>query len=247
MMKIRYRPSLVPHGATLRQLGLVAALCLASPWVLAADSKASQYYEDALIRYEKKDLPGAIIQLKNALKQDRKMLPVHVLLGKVLLANSQAAAAEAAFEEALQLGVNRGELIVPLARTLVIQGKLQQAVDPQRFTLAGLSPAVQSQLLLVKAGAYGDLGDLKSALKAAEDARALDPTAADSWLAEVPLRIRARQFKEALAAVDKARAIEPKAAGVHHQYASILHNTGLRHVHGIPIRIHMAGCIIAVI
>ena len=226
MMKICSGSAFVSHGATLRQLSLAAALCLAAPWLLAADSKASQYYEDALIRYEKKDLSGAIIQLKNALKQDKKLLPVHVLLGKVLLANGQAAAAEAAFEEALQLGVNRGELIVPLARTLVVQGKLQQAVDPQRFTLTGLSPSVQSQLLLVKAGAYGDLGDLKSALKAAEDARTLDPTAADAWLAEVPLRIRARQFKEAQAAVDKARAIEPKAAGVSYQHGSILHVQG---------------------
>jgi len=35
---------------------------------LAADAKASKYYEDALVRYEKKDLAGAIIQLKNALQ-----------------------------------------------------------------------------------------------------------------------------------------------------------------------------------
>ena len=214
------------RGRGMRQLTLIAALALAAPWAAAADSKAALYYEDALVRYEKKDLAGAILQLKNALKQDNKLLPVHVLLGKALLASGQPGAAEAAFDEALKLGVNRSELIVPLARTLIAQGKLQQATDPQRFTTAGLTPSVQSQLLLVKAGAYGDLGDLRSAMKAVEDARALDPTAPDGWLAEVPLRIRARQFKEALAAVEKARALDPQSAAVQHQAASILHVQG---------------------
>jgi hypothetical protein len=55
-------------------------------WVAAAplpalaqknDTKAARFYEDALVRYEKKDLPGAIIQLKNALQIDKNMLPVH--------------------------------------------------------------------------------------------------------------------------------------------------------------------------
>ena len=63
----------------------------------ALDPKASQLYEDALVRYEKKDLKGAIIQLKNAIQIDRKMLPVHLLLGRALLADGEFNAAEAAF------------------------------------------------------------------------------------------------------------------------------------------------------
>jgi hypothetical protein len=42
------------------------------------------------------DAIGAIIQLKNAMQADRTLLPVHVLLGKVLLANGEVPAAEAA-------------------------------------------------------------------------------------------------------------------------------------------------------
>ncbi len=63
----------------------------------AADSKASKFYEDALVRFEKKDMGGAIIQLKNALQIDKNMLPVQVLLGKALLKNGDAVAAEVAF------------------------------------------------------------------------------------------------------------------------------------------------------
>ena len=50
-----------------------------------------------MLRYERQDIEGAIIQLKNALQIDKRMLPVQVLLGKALLANGQAVAAEVAF------------------------------------------------------------------------------------------------------------------------------------------------------
>lgn len=47
---------------------LLALLCASSLASYAVtDSKASRFYEDALGRYEKHDMPGAIIQLKNAL------------------------------------------------------------------------------------------------------------------------------------------------------------------------------------
>ena len=86
---------------------LLVALMSSGTMALAADAKASKYYEDALIRYEKKDLDGAVIQLKNALQIDKSMLPVQMLLGKALLQNGDVVAAEVAFLEAIRLGVNR--------------------------------------------------------------------------------------------------------------------------------------------
>jgi putative PEP-CTERM system TPR-repeat lipoprotein len=201
-------------------------LCAALPAAQANDAKASRFYEDALTRYEKHDIPGTIIQLKNALQADRKMLPVHVLLGKALLANGEAPAAEAAFTEALRLGVNRAEVVLPLAQAVVDQGNQQSVIDDPRFALAGLPQGVQSQLLLTKAAAYSDVGDARGAMKAVESARAIEPDAVEVWLAEVPIRIRAQQFKEALAAVAKARTLDPNSAQVHYQYGEILHVQG---------------------
>ena len=57
------------------QLGQAAVLALLAATVggaHAADGKASKYYEDGLVRFEKKDMPGAIIQLKNALQIDKQ-------------------------------------------------------------------------------------------------------------------------------------------------------------------------------
>ena len=58
------------------------------------NEQASRYYEDALVRYEKKDFAGAIIQLKNALQQDANMLAAPVLLGRSFLEKGQPNSAE---------------------------------------------------------------------------------------------------------------------------------------------------------
>ena len=95
----------LPHQ--LRTIAFIAAMCIYSICALAATNpKAARFYEEALTRYEKKDMAGAIIQLKNALSIDKAMLPVHVLLGKALLAKGEVIAAEVAFDEALRLGVD---------------------------------------------------------------------------------------------------------------------------------------------
>jgi putative PEP-CTERM system TPR-repeat lipoprotein len=206
---------------------VVAAMLLWLPSAQAAgEGQAGRFYEDALARYDHKDFAGAVLQLKNALQIDKRMLQAHLLLGKAMLASGDVAGAEVAFNEALRLGVNRAEVVLPLAKAILAQGRLSEIVDPQRFPLGGLSSTTQSQLLLLKSAAAADLGDTRGALRAIEDARALNPGSIDVWLAEVPIRIRARQFKEAQAALDKAHALDPKSAEVLYQQGSLLHVRG---------------------
>ena len=205
----------------------VAVLLLgALGWVHAADPKASRYFEEAMSRYDKNDVKGAIIELKNALQIDPTMLPAHMLLGKALLRNSEVIAAEVALQEALRLGVSREEVVVPLAQVYLALGKHKQIVEGQQFLLAGLPPYVRFQLLLLRASAASDLGKDGDAMKAIEEARTIDPKAPEAWLAEVPVRIRTRQFKEAMAAAERALALAPDSAEARYQRSSILHVQG---------------------
>lgn len=220
-------PWLVRH-AKLRvlTLALVTSFGVLAPhesW--AAESKASKYYEDALVRYEKKDLAGAIIQLKNALQIDKNMLPVQMLLGKALLQNGDVVAAEVALTEALRLGVNRAEVVIPLGQAYMAQGR-HKLIFEQQFNLAGLPSGVQLQLLLLRAAASADLGDVRGALKAVDEARAIDPKLAAVWLAEIPIRIRSRQFSEAGAAAERALALTPDSAEAWYQKGSVAHVSG---------------------
>lgn len=195
---------------------------------VSSDAQASRLYEDALTRFEKKDHAGAIIQLKNALKIDRKVLQVHLLLGRALMASGQVPAAEAALLEALRLGVSRSEIVVLLAQAMITQGKQQELFQQPAFNQAGLPPTVASKLATVKAGAQADLGDSKQALRLLDDARSLDPTSPDPWLTEVAIRIRSRQLGEAQLAVERARSLDPNNPEVFHQQGSIHHVTGNR-------------------
>ncbi len=191
-----------------------------------SNSKAAKFYEDALIRYEKKDLPGTIIQLKNALQIDKNMLPVQLLLGKALLQNGEVAAAEVAFTEALSLGVNRAEVVIPLGQAYLAQGKHTTVLEQATFNPAGLPATTQLQLYLLRASAQADLGDMRAALRSIDEARVIDSRSADVWLAEIPVRIRAGQFAEATAAVDKALALAPNSAEAWYQKGSVQHVQG---------------------
>ncbi len=204
----------------------VSALLLTSPSVLAADARASRFYEDALNRYEKQDLPGAIIQLKNALQIDKTMLPVQLLLGKALFDNGELNAAEVALNEALRVGVDRAEVVLPLARTYLALGRHQQLLNEPVFAMGGLPTRTQVELWVLRSSASLGLGDVRGSLAALEQARKLDPRLPDSWLAEVPVRIRGRQFTEALAAADRALALAPQSAEALYQRGSVLHVQG---------------------
>lgn len=205
---------------------LLAALLISSPAFAQDAAKASRFFEDALQRYEKRDFAGAIVQLKNALQADKNQLSVHVLLGKALLADSQAAAAEFEFGEAIRLGVNRAEVAVSLATAMNAQGKQPQMLEDPRLQPAGLPPGIQQQLLLERASAQSDMGDGATALATVQAARALNVNDPGSWLAEVPLRVRARQFPAATAAADQAVKLAPDSAEALYQKASVFHASG---------------------
>ena len=213
-------------GARWRGLSLLLAIACAHPAVGAADERAAKFYEDALVRYDKKDVAGAIIQLKNALQIDKTMLPVQVLLGKALLQTGDVAAAEVALMAAIGLGVNRAEVVVPLAQALIAQGKQKQLLELTLLNPVNLPSGLQVQLYLLRSVALTDLGDLRGAMRAIEEARVLDPQTADTWLAEVPVRIRGRQFKEATDAVARALTITPNSAEAWYQKGAVLHVLG---------------------
>ena len=231
---MKIRPRFFRCLPALGSVAFAIALGLQAVSGHAADPKASRYYEDALDRYEKKDLPGAIIQLKNALQIDASMLPVQLLLGKALLQNGEVIAAEVALNEALRLGVSRAEVAIPLAQALVGQGKLKALFEQQQLTPSGLPTGTQVLMHLIRAAAYADLGDLRSALRSIDEARALDPKSPDTWLSEVPIRIRSRQFSEALSAIDRAQALSPNSPDAWYHKGSVQHVMGnLRGAFGI--------------
>lgn len=225
-MSARSTPARTAPRPALRRWALALAISLASAAGQAADPKAARHYEDALERFDKRDYQGAIVQLRKALAVDRKLLSGQVLLGRALLAQAELSRAESAFDEALRLGVNRAEVVLPLAEAVLGQARPLDVLQQPRFADAELPAAVRFPLLLLKASAASDSGSAKDALRLLQEARALEPGRAESWLAEVALRLRAQQPREALAAAERALAMQPNSADAHYLRGTVAHASG---------------------
>jgi cellulose synthase operon protein C len=184
---------------------------------------AASYYEDALQRFESRDYPGAVIQLKNALKTEPNKLAIQFLLGKALQKNGEVLGAEVAYNEAIKLGISRSEVVIPLAETLMAQGRHRDMLLHPQLQTTSLPVDAQQGLMLLRGAAQSDLGDHKGALETIASARALNDRNAKAWLAEAPIRIRTRQFTEAQQAADRGIALAPNEAEGHYVLGSVWH------------------------
>ena len=213
---LRHRRNAGAAAAVLAAVALLAAAPLH-----ATPEKAATFYEDALRRYEANDVPGAVIQLKNAIQQDNGMLAAHLLLGKALLRNGDLKAAEAAFEEALKQGVNRGEVALPLGQIYLALGRPELVID--RIPASGLGPSLQVDVLTMRGTAYAESGKPREAARSFEEARALDPKAPGPWIAEVPVLLSIGQLDRARTAAAKAVELGPSNAAAWNMRASVKH------------------------
>ncbi|MFT3734241.1 MAG: PEP-CTERM system TPR-repeat protein PrsT [Rhodocyclaceae bacterium] len=204
-------------------MNFCVALSLAGiPVISVADSaSAARYYEDGLARYKKDDVPGAIIQLKNALQQDNKLLAAHVLLGKALLRSGNPPAAEAAFNEALKLGVSRSEVYPSLGRALLQLGQPKQIIE--KLNPDDLPVASRVEVLSIRGIAYAEQGNYPAAARSFETARGLDPNSLIPLVSEIPVLLTQAQIDRAKALSEKAIAIDPNSADAWNMHASTAH------------------------
>jgi putative PEP-CTERM system TPR-repeat lipoprotein len=190
-------------------VGFLVVLMVALPSALAAPRQedAARFYEDALTRFKQDDMAAAIVQLKNVLKLEPGMLAARVLLGKAHLRQGDPVAAEEAFTKALHLGVDRSEVIVPLAQALRDQGKYKDLLE--KHLPEGLPPAQKVELLVLRGQAFRALGDRNSAAAAFEEARRLDPKYLPALLAHADLLLQQGKRPDAITLVDRVLAIAP--------------------------------------
>lgn len=206
---------------TLIAAGVAATL---TPSMAVVDSKASRYYEDALSRYERKDLPGAIIQLKNAIQADQKMLAAHLLLGKALLANGDPIGAEVEFDEALRQGVSRAEVLPLLGQAYLGQGKYDTLLE--RVTTDGLPAGQKAEVLVLRANAFAGKGNVAEAMKILEEAKALDPRSVSVRLAQATMNARKGDLATANKLIEEVLSLAPDDAAAWNMRASLKQATG---------------------
>lgn len=200
---------------------VVASLFLYPAFASARGDKAAGYYEDALTRLERQDEAGAVIQLKNALQADPRMVSAHLLLGRAYLQSGQADAAQESLETALRLGADRSQVALLLARAMVDQGKGKEVLD--RFTPESVPASERAELLVVRGEALKQQGDYRTATQSFEAARAANPGSVTAMLALADAYARQGRPVEAKRLVSEALARAPSEPRVWYSKAAVLH------------------------
>jgi len=211
-------------NAAARWLLSLALLSLVASSAMATPEKSAKYYEDALARYEKNDINGATVQLKNALKENNKNLAAHLLYGRLLQRAGELKAAEAAYEMALREGVSKVEVIPLLGQVYLQLGNTRQLLET--ITPAGLPPGLQSEVLTLRGSAMAMTGNYGAATQAFAEARTLDPKSALPYIAEGPVLLRLGERERARAVAVKGAEMAPTNPNAWYQYGTILFTLG---------------------
>jgi len=96
---------------------------------------------------------AAVIQLKNALQQEPDNRDARLLLGKVYLRLGDGPSAEKELRRAEELGVSRDEILVPLGRAYLFQGKVKKVLEAIQ-PAANTSAAIQAEVFALRGQAY---------------------------------------------------------------------------------------------
>lgn len=209
------------RGPRVLALILSVLMSLGVSSACASPEKAAIFYEIALKHFEKEDYPAAVIQLKNAIQQDQRMLPAHLLLGKALLKSGELAAAEAALEEAIKQGINRGEVAIPLGNIYLALGFPQQVIS--KISADGLPPSLQVEVLSLRGTAYAALGNFRLSADAFGLARAADARSVTPLIAEVPVMLVQGRIDVARGLAQKAVELAPNNPHAWNMRASVAH------------------------
>lgn len=182
----------------------VAAYAKSMP---ATDNSANILYEDAHVRGAAGDIPGAIIQLKNALQQDPNHLPARITLGKYLMSQGDASGAEKEMRLALSFGGTSAEIFPTLGNALLVQLKYQEILDI--IGVRGASSDSGFVELIFRGRAYYELGQLKEAEQTLERAQALAPERPQPYVHLAEVQLARGRVDEAFVLLDKAISVAP--------------------------------------
>lgn len=211
---------------SLSQLLTLAFICfvfsLPQP-ALANKEKAAELYEDAVIRLNNDDIKGAIIQLKNVLKNNPHMLPARVLLGKAYLQDGQPVNAESELLEANRLGADNALTLPFLAAAYLQQFKYQSLI--KQIDVNGLPAEVQSELLVYIGHAHLKLSHIEKAGSSFALAEQKNMTA-EAVSGTALVLLHQGKLQEAGIMLDKAQQLDADEASVWNVRGSISHLEG---------------------
>lgn len=105
------------------------ALALATLVACGESKTTEQYLQDALAHQQQGETSTAVIELKNALKNDPKNPEPRLMLGNIYLDQGKLLGAEKELSRAKKFGAAPSDVQVPLARVLIQLGKYNETIE----------------------------------------------------------------------------------------------------------------------
>jgi len=156
------------------------------------------------------DHPAAIIELKNALVQDKGSAEARWLLGKAYLDTGDIPSAEKELSRAAELGWNGDDVRPALAKALLARGKVEEALE---IPYQDLGDTAAARLLSTQAMAALSDEQLERAAELVALALEKSPQLEEAALAEAAVSVKQGDTEGALGKIEKLQAQSPDNSG----------------------------------
>lgn len=171
---------------------------------------AEGLYQDAVTQHKNGEMKAAVIQLKNAVEKDPKFAPARYLLAVVYNEQGNFASAEKESRKALELGFDKGQSTIELARALIGQGQAKKLLD--EVPANGWQGEAAASITALRGNAHLMLGESDAAKADYDRALVLVPGHIGASLGLARLAVGKRDMDGALNLVDQAIAKSPSDA-----------------------------------
>ena len=169
---------------------------------------AESFYQDALSQYKNNEARAAVIQLKNAAEKDPNFAPARYLLAVVYNETGDFNSAEKEARKALELGFEKGQASIELARALLGQGQGKKMLA--EISASGWQGETPATITVLRGSAHLMLGEMEPAKTAFEQALTLAPGHPGALLGLARVAVAQRDLDGALKLVDQALAKSPR-------------------------------------
>ncbi len=174
----------------------------------------AQHVERAREFQEKGQLRTSVIELKNALQKNPANREARLLLGQIYVEVGDGASAEKELRSALDQGIAIESLSVPLAQSLLLQGKFADLLALNVNT-SQLNDDTKATLFALRGRAYLDQGKVNEAAEQFQLALKAKPDSPATLLGQALLAFEKGQWDEARRWNDKVLAIAPTFVEAH--------------------------------
>lgn len=132
-----------------RALKTLLALTTAGLVACGGNETAVDHLESAKQSYTKNEFQTAIVELKNSLKKDSDNADARLLLGKIYSDSGMAAYAEKELKRALELGIPFNDVALPLANSMLMQGKNDEILKDFAIRFSDKEPTISIKSLIL--------------------------------------------------------------------------------------------------